>query len=795
MGRIPGVELRIYDLPSGGNLLAVDDTEPFAVTVNVPGNEATFFLAAATGSCESARIQVRATAGAQPSAPSAANVSRCNAGTVVISAQMGSVAGNEIRFYDSASGGNLVGVASSAPYFFTTPVINNTTTYFMASALGACESGRTPVVVSILPPPAQPAATASPVCGNATLTISLSSGSATPVEYRVYTTSSGGTPIATIPGVSSSAIINNVSVNTLFVAAANGDCESPRTSVPVRTAPQPTLTASGSSESCSSSGTITAQASGGSGSGYQYELFLNNQLVSANSSGIFTNLTAGNYVVRVQDQNGCVAQAAASVTGLGAPVITSVTGVSSNTATVNWNPVPGAASYNIQYRAANSSNFITLNNIPASATSQVLSNLAPSSIYDVQLQVVCANGTVSAFSAPQSFQTPASAVACQAPSTITVNPSSGTTAEVLWTNVPGAAGYNVRYRELPNGSFLSFNNLASPSLIIQTFTPGLTYEVQVQTICAGGTLSTFTASPAFTMPGGGVAACGVPANVQVTVSGNQANVTWGAVNGAQSYTLQYRLTPGGSFTEIANISGTSQSITDLSNGNYEVQVRANCRNNEFSSFSPASAFTISVSSGGNGGSGVCVTPSDLRVVSTGPNNATITWTPNASGASCYILTYGLAGTNSNNWPQFLVPHPGSVLEATNLLPDREYNVIIRTNCTLCSFRSGVITPASAPVSFRTTPAKVGFSLQEDAAVRVYPNPTTGWFTLELTSPVETQGEIRLTDIAGKVIFARNITFNAGENALPIDLSGFANGVYLLEVRTPDRIKSVKIIRN
>jgi hypothetical protein len=795
MGSVAGQELRIYDSPTGGNLLAVDNSAPFAVTVNVPGNEATFFLAAATGSCESPRIQVRATAGSQPSAPSATNVGRCNPGSVVISAQMGSVPGSEIRFYDAPSGGNLIGITSSAPYFFTTPAINNTVTYFIASASGACESGRTPVVASILSPPAQPAATASPVCGNSTLTISLSSGSASPVEYRVYTTSSGGTPITTAPGASSSVIVNNVTVNTLFVAAANGDCESPRTSVAVSSAPQPNVTASVASESCASAGTIVAQASGGSGSGYQYQLFLNNQLVSANANGLFTNLTAGNYVVRVQDQNGCSAQTAASITGLGAPVITSVTGVTSNAATVNWNSVAGAVSYNIQYRAANSSNFITINNIPGSATSQVLSNLAASSIYDVQLQVVCSNGSVSAFSPTQSFQTSVSTAACQAPATITVNPTSGTTAEVLWTNIAEAVGYNVRYRELPNGSFLSFNNLVSPSLIIQTFSPGLTYEVQVQTICRGGTLSTFTISPAFTMPGGGVTACGVPANLQTTVSGNQANVSWSAVSGAVSYTLQYRLTSGVTFTEIANIPTTSQSISGLSNGNYEIQVRANC-SAQSSSFSPLSTFSVSVSNdNGGGGSGVCVTPSDLRVVSTGANNAFITWSPNTSGASCYILSYGIAGTNPNNWPQFLIPHPGNTLEALNLLPNNEYNVIIKTNCTLCSFRSGTITPASTPVSFRTRAAKVMGSEQEEAFIQVYPNPSTGLLTLDFTSFKETQGALRVIDIAGKIIFEQNISVNVGENVFPIDLTDFAEGIYLLEVRTPNMIKSIKIIRN
>ncbi|MCS6903799.1 MAG: fibronectin type III domain-containing protein [Bacteroidia bacterium] len=795
MGRIPGNEIRIYDAPSGGNLLAVDDTAPYTVTVNVPGNEAIFFIAAAIGNCESSRIQVRATAGSQPSAPTAANVGRCNPGSVVISAQMGSNPGTEIRFYDAPSGGNLVGVVSAAPYFFTTPSINTTTTYYISSASGPCESARNSVVVSILPPPAQPAASASPVCGNATLTISISPSTTPPLEYRVYATSTGGAPIATAAGVSSTITVNNVGVNTLFLAAANGECESARTSIPVRTAPQPNLTASATSESCASTGSIVAQASGGSGNGYQYQLFLNDQLVSANATGVFSNLAAGNYVVRVQDQNGCVAQAAASVTGLGAPTITSVTAVTATSATVNWNPVAGAVSYTIQYRAANS-NFVTISNISATVSSQVLTNLTPGTIYDVQLQVVCSNGRTSAFSPAQSFQTSSAPAGCPAPTNVTVNPISGTTAEVLWTNVSAATAYNIRYRELPNGSFLIFNNQASPSLLIESLSPGRTYEVQVQSICAGGVVSTFTSSPAFTTPGSPVPACEVPSNVQVNVNQNQATVTWNAVSGAQSYTLQYRVIPNGTFTEIANITGTSQNITGLSNGNYEVQVRANCREGS-SAFSSARTFTISVS-GGNGGSGsgICATPTDLRVIRTSANNATITWTPNASGASCYILSYGIAGTNPNNWPQFLIPHPGNILEATNLLPNNEYNVIIRTNCTLCSFRSGTITPPSAPVSFRTTAARVtDNSSSDETQVRVYPNPTQGGIIVDLVSTIEAQGVVRVIDITGKIVYEQNVDMSRGQVNLSVDLSAQPAGIYFLELRAPNIFKSLKVIRN
>ncbi len=83
------------------------------------------------------------------------------------------------------------------------------------------------------------------------------------------------------------------------------------------------------------------------------------------------------------------------------PVGITVTGITGTQATVSWTAITGAA-YNLQYRAVGSPTWIAINNILT--TSQLLTPLAPSTTYEVQVATVC-SGTPGAFSASVNFTT------------------------------------------------------------------------------------------------------------------------------------------------------------------------------------------------------------------------------------------------------------------------------------------------------------------------------------------------------------------------------------------------------
>ena len=76
--------------------------------------------------------------------------------------------------------------------------------------------------------------------------------------------------------------------------------------------------------------------------------------------------------------------------------------VASTSATLNWNAVSGASSYNIQYKPTSSSTWST---ILSTTTSKAISSLTPSTSYQFQVQAVCSStGT---YSAVTSFTTTA----------------------------------------------------------------------------------------------------------------------------------------------------------------------------------------------------------------------------------------------------------------------------------------------------------------------------------------------------------------------------------------------------
>jgi hypothetical protein len=63
---------------------------------------------------------------------------------------------------------------------------------------------------------------------------------------------------------------------------------------------------------------------------------------------------------------------------------------------------------------------------------------------------------------------------------------------------------------------------------------------------------------------------------------------------------------------------------------------------------------------------------------------------------------------------------------------------------------------------------------------LFPNPTQGDATLAFTLPNEQSYQIRVFDVAGRMIFSHDGSGLEGENTLPIQLGGIASGVYQLD---------------
>ncbi|MCU0435387.1 MAG: T9SS type A sorting domain-containing protein [Bacteroidia bacterium] len=78
--------------------------------------------------------------------------------------------------------------------------------------------------------------------------------------------------------------------------------------------------------------------------------------------------------------------------------------------------------------------------------------------------------------------------------------------------------------------------------------------------------------------------------------------------------------------------------------------------------------------------------------------------------------------------------------------------------------------------------------------KVYPNPTTGEAVLEITLGEGQTGFVEVLSLTGQRLF--NVPLNTGTNLAPLDLSGYAQGVYMYRVFVNNEFTDAgRIIRN
>jgi len=147
-----------------------------------------------------------------PTAPPAQTV--CN-GTTVASLQ--STTGTNIKWYTTLTGGTAL----------TATEVLTAQTYYASQSIGECESGRTPVAVTVTPLPAAPIAAPQLFCGPSTVSQLVVTTGASP---KWYTAETGGAELAGTEALATA---------TYYVSQTVTDCEGPRTAVAVTVNPIP----------------------------------------------------------------------------------------------------------------------------------------------------------------------------------------------------------------------------------------------------------------------------------------------------------------------------------------------------------------------------------------------------------------------------------------------------------------------------------------------------------------------------------------------------------------------------
>ena len=97
----------------------------------------------------------------------------------------------------------------------------------------------------------------------------------------------------------------------------------------------------------------------------------------------------------------------------------------------------------------------------------------------------------------------------------------------------------------------------------------------------------------------------------------------------------------------------------------------------------------------------------------------------------------------------------------------------------------VIEPGDTCIHYKNHPAGISDASEDLArSLRLYPNPAAGSFELSVYTAAPTEGEIEVSDVTGRVVYAT--TFSAsGSYKTRIDLTGYGKGFYIVRLHTAE----------
>jgi hypothetical protein len=140
-----------------------------------------------------------------------------------------------------------------------------------------------------------------------------------------------------------------------------------------------------------------------------------------------------------------------------------------------------------------------------------------------------------------------------------------------------------------------------------------------------------------------------------------------------------------------------------------------------------------------------------------------------------------SAASGNQWSVNGIPIPGATGQFHTPTQEGFYTVTV-TDPNGCS-------PTSAPFGFQST--AIDEKKNEPLSARVYPNPTDGKFTVQLSNDDVKITSLTLNDILGNVVWRENVA-DKNNNEIEVDITGMVPGVYFLNINTTGKTFTKKI---
>jgi len=327
---------------------------------------------------------------------------------------------------------------------------------------------------------------------------------------------------------------------------------------------------------------------------------------------------------------------------------------------IKWRRVFGAVSYEFQWKRQSAPNWSAVETL--TDTVKNFTFLLADTTYLFRVRTVCTPGVELSAYDTLNFNNPG----CGTPQNLRV--CGNGPALLTWKASPNALAYYVSYRKTDTQVW-TYARVTDTLITINNRNNTIPYIARVQSICNGLILSAFSNTDTSDVCPD---LCGTPQNVvvdPVTITANQAVVTWNAVTGVRFYEIRYRSV--GSTNWLVTTSVTNRATLGglLNNTQYEVQVRTVCLLDQNSLYSASVSFRTSAAS--------CALPSGLTASNITLNSATVSWTapPNVTR---FDLQYRIVG--SITWTTVSDINATS-RDLTGLQTGATYEYSVRSRCT------------------------------------------------------------------------------------------------------------------
>ncbi len=475
-----------------------------------------------------------------------------------------------------------------------------------------------------------------------------------------------------------------------------------------------------------------------------------------------------------------------------APIELHSTNISQNGAVLHWGLATTIGVYNIRYHSANSTNWITLNNV---SLPYQLGNLPCGTGFEWQVQQVCTNSPtpnalLSPWSVGATFSTLACPNPCVAPIGLTATNSSQTSVVLHWgpTTVTGTGNvFNIRYHSANSTAWITLNNVSMPYQLGNL--PCATgFEWQVQRVCgpSSGTfsaLSPWSVGATFsTLVCTNPNPCVAPIGLSTTnTNQNSAVLHWGPVTAPATNLFNIRYHIGNSTTWIVvnNVSSPYQLGNLSCSAGYVWQVQRICgtasgSNSELSPWSLPSTFSTTPCMI------PCAAPTELGANDITQTSAILHWGV-VPGAVAYIVSYKPV----NNTTSFITVTTNSNTTTINgLTASTSYTYQVKAICANGTIATN-LSPLSAPYLFATP-----------AALVIYPNPANEILRMSYLLSQGSVVTIQLRDSFGQLVVSVNEIAVEGSNEFKVNTVGISEGIYFLTVITnSDSITSKVYIKH